>query len=435
MYPNPQEALPLTPRPNLEQYRKLAKDLVKACRSNDADAIRAWAAGWIGQLARRWPGLNQLNKASDIDATAGRVAEFARAQLSEGKSPRCAVTSAQFVIARAHGFLSWPKFVKHLESLGRTHSPVAAFERAVEAVVTGDAATLTQLLRQHPGLVRAESTREHRATLLHYVSANGVEGYHQVSPQNSAEIAEILLRAGADVDATADVYEGKCTPLGLVATSTPPFEAGVQRAVIELLLEYGARTDLPGSVGRDSSLVRGCLANGQPDAAEYLARRGAPVHLVEAAGLGDRDRVGRLAAGASTPQLLEALSMACAYGRVRVVEFLLEHGVDVNAEMRGFGEGHTALHSSAYQGHLDVVALLLRHGAHVDVVDKTWHTTPLTWALTGWSRRPSPHHYEIVARLVAAGAAVTADMLEWDKARADERMMSALRTSVRSAGL
>ena len=30
MYPNPQEALPLTPRPNLEHYRKLAKDLVKA---------------------------------------------------------------------------------------------------------------------------------------------------------------------------------------------------------------------------------------------------------------------------------------------------------------------------------------------------------------------------------------------------------------------
>jgi hypothetical protein len=30
MYPNPQEALPLTSRPNLDQYRKLAKELVKA---------------------------------------------------------------------------------------------------------------------------------------------------------------------------------------------------------------------------------------------------------------------------------------------------------------------------------------------------------------------------------------------------------------------
>ena len=43
MYPNPQEALPLPPRPNVEQYRKLAKELVKACRSGDPDAIRAWS--------------------------------------------------------------------------------------------------------------------------------------------------------------------------------------------------------------------------------------------------------------------------------------------------------------------------------------------------------------------------------------------------------
>src|SRR5215467_6894615 len=118
MYPNPQEALPLTPRPNLEQYRKLAKDLVKACRSSDAGAVGVWAADWIAQLSRRWPGLKTLNKTSDLDACAGKVAEFARAQLSTG--PRtCALTTAQFVIARAHGFLSWPKFVKHLEALGR----------------------------------------------------------------------------------------------------------------------------------------------------------------------------------------------------------------------------------------------------------------------------------------------------------------------------
>ena len=29
MYPNPQDALPLPPRPSVEQYRKRAKDLVK----------------------------------------------------------------------------------------------------------------------------------------------------------------------------------------------------------------------------------------------------------------------------------------------------------------------------------------------------------------------------------------------------------------------
>ena len=51
MYPNPQDALPLPPRPNLEQYKKLAKDLVKACKSDDPTAIRGWATSGFEALA------------------------------------------------------------------------------------------------------------------------------------------------------------------------------------------------------------------------------------------------------------------------------------------------------------------------------------------------------------------------------------------------
>jgi hypothetical protein len=50
MYPNPQEAIPLTARPNLDQYRKLAKELVKSCKSDDAGAIRAWTRRWLERL-------------------------------------------------------------------------------------------------------------------------------------------------------------------------------------------------------------------------------------------------------------------------------------------------------------------------------------------------------------------------------------------------
>ena len=39
MLPNPQTALPLPPRPSLERYKKLAKELVKACRSSNEKAI------------------------------------------------------------------------------------------------------------------------------------------------------------------------------------------------------------------------------------------------------------------------------------------------------------------------------------------------------------------------------------------------------------
>ena len=51
MYPNPQQALPLPTRPNVEQYKTLAKDLVKACKSGEPAAVREWAVRWIEKLA------------------------------------------------------------------------------------------------------------------------------------------------------------------------------------------------------------------------------------------------------------------------------------------------------------------------------------------------------------------------------------------------
>jgi hypothetical protein len=46
----------------------------------------------------------------------------------------------------------------------------------------GDIAALKRFLREDPRLIHPNSTREHEATLLHYVSANGVEGYRQKTP-------------------------------------------------------------------------------------------------------------------------------------------------------------------------------------------------------------------------------------------------------------
>ena len=243
MYPNPQDALPLPSRPNLQQYKKLAKDLVKACRSADPAAIRLWAERWMNALAAAHREAKALHNETEIASQAESVAQYARRKLSDGDqaTSRCALADAQFVIARAHGFLSWPKFATHIESLAGASSPISAFETAASAIVAGDVATLERVLQDHPAVIRTRSTREHRAALLHYVSANGVEGYRQISPPNIARIAEILLAAGADVDAEADVYGGRCTPLGLVATSAPPAIAGVQRAVIDVLLDHGDR--------------------------------------------------------------------------------------------------------------------------------------------------------------------------------------------------
>ena len=67
----------------------------------------------------------------------------------------------------------------------------------------------------------------------------------------------LLLEAGADPNAEADVYGGGATPLGLTATSVHPFKAGVQNDLIDVLLKHGARLDDPRGAGNQHDLVTG----------------------------------------------------------------------------------------------------------------------------------------------------------------------------------
>src|SRR5262245_54259491 len=109
MYPNPQDALPLPSRPSVEQYKKLAKDLVKSCKSGDPAAIAAWASQWITALAAHQREPEALRDKTEIDDRSQQVGQFARTKLtSGGGTSSCVLADAQFVIARAHGFLSWP---------------------------------------------------------------------------------------------------------------------------------------------------------------------------------------------------------------------------------------------------------------------------------------------------------------------------------------
>jgi ankyrin repeat protein len=281
--------------------------------------------------------------------------------------------------------------------------------------VSGDVRALERLLSEKPELIHARSSREHRGTLLHYVSANGVEGYRQKTPKNAMQIAEILLRSGAEVDATAEVYGGGCTTLGLVATSAHPRAAGVQLDLIDLLLKHGARTDIQGA-GNKHSMVNACLANGCPEAAAYLVARGAPADLEAAAGAGRLDIVETYfndedgsRSHATQAQVQAAFGQACAFGHAGIADFLVRKGADVRGTFRIIGGSHTALHAAALGGHVEVVKLLLRNGAALDVTDLTWGTPPTLWAMHGWgtNRSVPPGRYnEVVMLLVNAGAAV-----------------------------
>ncbi|MBA2527816.1 MAG: hypothetical protein H0V18_18850, partial [Pyrinomonadaceae bacterium] len=320
------DALPLPPRPNLQQFKKLAKDFQHACKSSESGAIRGWAARWAENIARL-QGLEITPQVQrQIDSEAERIEHrWHKFKKTNERAARCTLADAQFFVARGHGFASWPKFTKHLEALARASSPVSKFEAAVDAIVSGDLAGIEKLLSENSDLVRGRSTREHRSTLLHYVSANGVEDFRQKTPKNIVEITKLLLKAGADVNAESDAYGGRSTTLGLTATSWHPENAGVQLPLMELLIEYGAMVDGPDG----GSAVNGCLHNGRGEAAEFFASRGARLDLEGAAGVGWLDVVksffkedGSLKSPATQEQMKDGFAWACEFSRTRVVDFL-----------------------------------------------------------------------------------------------------------------
>jgi hypothetical protein len=110
------------------------------------------------------------------------------------------------------------------------------FERAVDAVVFGQVDELRRMLADQPDLVRRRSAYGHRATLLHYTAANGVEIRRQVVPYNAAQIATMLLDAGADVAATLRAYGGSATTLEMLESSGHPRGAGAVAGDLERVL-------------------------------------------------------------------------------------------------------------------------------------------------------------------------------------------------------
>jgi len=240
------------------------------------------------------------------------------------------------------------------------------FEAAVDALIAGDAPALQAMLREDPELIRARSTRPHHATLLHYTGTNGVEHERQKYPPNAVEMLKLLLAAGAEVDAEADLYGGGATTFGLVATSVHPVKAGIMIPMLETLLEAGASIEHRGAGGNGQTAIIGCLHNGRPESADFLMRKGATLDLEAAAGTGRLDVVktffnedGGLTGGATRTQLDFGFGWACEFGHTAVVDYLLDRGADPNKHVNGLSGFHWAI-LGAY---MDIIQLLIRRGA------------------------------------------------------------------------
>jgi hypothetical protein len=221
------------------------------------------------------------------------------------------------------------------------------------------------------------------------------------------------------------------TTLNLLVSSVHPARAALQVPLAELLLDAGAAIE---GVARDGSPLLTALAFRYPDAAEALARRGARVDTVlAAAGLGREDLVRHSVSGDGEPkadvplaslpwgrlsrnprsQMERALIWAATLGRFGVTKFLSGQRVDLGAKDE---QGFTALHWAAFQGHQDVVDVLLHRKAPLEARNSYGGTVlgSTIWAsmhVEGIFRTGgfTPVDYvPIVERLLAAGSRVDA---------------------------
>jgi ankyrin repeat protein len=355
----------------IDAYRQQADEALAGWQSGGDDAITFFRAHHPKFLDEKVPWLTRFWE-SDEQARATAIDR----------------DDAKLAVARFYDFLDWAALESHTAAIADAASAISRFEHAAEAVIDGDAATLRRLLAGDPDLVRARSARVcnfdppvHRATLLHYLAANGIEGYRQRSPQNAVEIATILLEAGADPNALQDSYGGKNTTMAMLVSSTPPREAGVQVPLLDTLIDYGASIEPLGS-GNAVDPLTTALVFGSRDAAQVLARRGARIDSVaKAAGLGRLDDVNRLLPSATALDRHRALALAAQHGQLEIVKRLLDAGEDPN---RFNPEGHhshaTPLHQAIASGHFEVAKLLIERGARLDIKDNIFRGTPLGWA-------------------------------------------------------
>jgi ankyrin repeat protein len=344
---------PVSFRASLQAYQAQADALLQGWNAEDRDAMRLAVHKHPKFLSADDPWLPRKLTEADI-----RNASF------DG-------SDAQLTIARWYDFADWRRLQEYVDAVTVDGSPVAQFEAAVEAVIDGHVDALAALLRENPELSRARSTRVthfdppvHRATLLHYVAANGVEGYRQRTPPTAVDVATTLLRASADVDALADMYGGQHTTMSMLVSSGHPEKAGLQVALVETLIDFGAALEARGS-GEWTSPLSTALAFGYLPAAEALVRRGARVEtLPVAAGLGRLEDARRLLPAASS---------------------LDRHRAEDPNRYNPIGNhGHsTPLHQAVWAGHDAVVRMLVERGARLDIKDTIYEGTPLGWAEFG----------------------------------------------------
>jgi ankyrin repeat protein len=332
----------LPARPDLEQLRHQAKDLLAAARQGDLAAQ------------------NRLRDASS-DVT---------------------LAAAQLALAREYGFASWPKLKREVERR--------------QILDDRNLVGLRQLLEEDISLATSqmEHWRDHPqgASPLGYLAMlpfDTSRGVWRKAPGTGA-LAQALIAAGAAVDGDPGASE---TPL-ITAASYGDAE------VAQVLIEAGAKLEAcsapdSGGVPGGTALLHAAVF-GMTEVVDLLIAAGAAVDGIEvAAAAGD---VTAFIDSAPVDARIRALVMAATHERLEIIDQLIAAGTPVDAVDEAFG-GHP-LREAAAQGRLGSVERLLAYGANPNLEDRDGRTA-LDYVRRGRAGNEETERFDQVEAILA----------------------------------
>jgi ankyrin repeat protein len=196
-----------------------------------------------------------------------------------------------------------------------------------------------------------------------------------------AAIRELVARTPADLERRMDLANRRRMPMHLAVVKKKPES-------LTALLDLGANTESLDEAGF-TPLDQAAL-NGETAMAQMLLDRGAKIRLPAAVALGRtrdiemllRKDPGSLKPGGRWGTLIVRASERASGA---VIEALIQGGASVNVHddpktSVDTTSGYTPLHAAAFNGNVEAVSVLLKHGANVQTREEKHHGTPAGWA-------------------------------------------------------
>lgn len=203
---------------------------------------------------------------------------------------------------------------------------------------------------------------------LDTTTPDGATALHWAAHWNDLEMADVLLRAGADANATNELG---VTPLSLACVNG-------SASMVERLLARGA--DISRTLPTGVTALMTCARSGSVDAVRHLLTAGANVNALETVrgqtalmwAVAERHALvaevlvtAGANASAKSISSFTPLLFAAQQGDQKSARILLDSGVDINDVG---SDGSAALLVATESGHVDMVRFLIEAGADIDAM-------------------------------------------------------------------